>query len=120
MRGEIMKSGSRWMCCALASAALSVMGLCAVAAQPQHAVQAAVPAAVPQTPQVLFKDLFIAVQSARVFPDSKTFADVVPKSAPAVILARFHAAKTPMSKQALSEFVAENFVLPSQASGPKV
>src|SRR5260370_38546811 len=108
MRGEIMKSGSRWMCCALAGAALSGMGLCAEAAQqPQHAV----PAAVPQTPQVLFKDLFIAVQSARVFPDSKTFADVVPKSAPAVILARFHAAKTPLSKQALSEFVAENFGL---------
>ncbi|HTD74531.1 MAG TPA: hypothetical protein VK652_13465, partial [Steroidobacteraceae bacterium] len=66
-----MKSGSRWMCCALASAALSVVGLCAVAAQPQHAV----PAAVPQTPQILFKDLYSDVQSARIFPDSKTFAD---------------------------------------------
>lgn len=116
MRGEIMKSGSRWMCCALASAALSVMELCAVAAQPQHVSVAAAP----RTPQVLFKDLFIAVQTAQVFPDSKTFADAVPKSAPSVILARFHAAKKPMSKEALSEFVSDNFVLPSQASGPKV
>jgi alpha,alpha-trehalase len=111
-----MKSGSRWMCCALASAALSVMGLCAVAAQPQHAI----PAAVPQTPQVLFKDLYSDVQSARIFPDSKTFADAVPKSSPSAIVARYHAAKKPMSKQALSEFVSENFLVPSQPSGPKV
>ena len=110
-----MTSGSRWMSCALAGAALSIIGLSAAAAQQQHAV----PAAAAETPQVLFKDLFIAVQSAGVFPDSKTFADAVPKSAPSVILARFHAAK-PSSKEALSEFVAENFVLPSQASGPKV
>ena len=111
-----MKIGSRWMGSALAGAALSVMSLCAAAAQPQLAV----PAAAAQTPQALFKDLFIAVQNARVFPDSKTFADAVPKSAPPVILARFHAAKKPMSKEALSAFVAENFELPSQASGPKV
>jgi alpha,alpha-trehalase len=116
MRGEIMKSGSLWMCCALSGAALSVMGLCAEAAQPQHASAGANP----QTPQIQFGDLFIAVQSAQVFPDSKTFADAVPKSSPSAILARYHAAKKPLSKQALSEFVSENFVVPSQASGPKV
>src|SRR5260370_1329039 len=90
--------------------------MCAVAAQPKHAGVAAAP----QTPQLLFKDLFIAVQSARIFPDSKTFADAVPKSSPSAILARYHAAKKPMSKEALSEFVSENFLVPSQASGPKV
>jgi alpha,alpha-trehalase len=65
----------------------------------------------------LFKDLFIAVQTEQVFPDNKTFVDAVPKLSPEEILARFHAAK-PSSKAALSEFVAANFVLPSQASGP--
>jgi alpha,alpha-trehalase len=112
--GEIMKRGSRWICCALAGAAFGLTGLSAAALQPQRAASAAIP----QTPHVLFKDLFIAVQTAQLFPDSKTFADAVPKSAPSAILARFHAAK-PKSKEELKEFVSENFLLPSQASGPK-
>ena len=73
----------------------------------------------PQTPQVLFKNLFVAVQNAKVFPDSKTFADAVPKSAPAQILSRFDAA-TPNSREALQAFVAENFVLPAQVSGTEL
>jgi alpha,alpha-trehalase len=76
-------------------------------------------AAIPQTPQVLFKNLFVAVQSAQLFPDSKTFADAVPKSAPAEIVARFDAAK-PVSREALQAFVAENFVLPAQVSGTEL
>jgi alpha,alpha-trehalase len=76
-------------------------------------------AASAQTPQVLFKNLFVAVQSAQLFPDSKTFADAVPKSAPAEILARFDAA-TPNSREALQAFVAENFVLPAQVSGTEL
>jgi len=67
-------------------------------------------------PQVLFGNLFVAVQSAKVFPDSKTFADAVPKSAPTDILARFAAAK-PVSREALQAFVAENFELPAALSG---
>ena len=70
-------------------------------------------------PQVLFKNLFIAVQSAQLFPDSKTFADAVPKSAPAQILSRFDAAK-PVSREALQAFVAENFTLPAQLSGTEL
>ena len=62
----------------------------------------------------MFKDLFDAVQNAHVFTDSKTFADAVPKSAPAAILAHFHAAKT-ASPDALKSFVTDNFVLPTQA-----
>ena len=76
-------------------------------------------AATPQPPQVLFKNLFVAVQSAQLFPDSKTFADAVPKSAPAQILSRFDAAK-PVTREALQVFVAENFVLPPQASGTEL
>ncbi len=112
-----MRHGSLWKCYALIGAGLSLGALLPAAAQPQP--QPALVAKAPDTPQILFKDLFVAVQTARLFPDSKTFADAVPKSPPTQILARYHAAK-PDSKQALSEFVAANFDLPSQASGPEV
>jgi alpha,alpha-trehalase len=97
----------------LLSAGLSLALLPAAHGQSQPAAAVAAP----QPPQVLFKDLFIAVQSAKLFPDSKAFADAVPKSAPAAILSRFDAAK-PVSREALQAFVAENFVLPAQVSGP--
>ena len=74
---------------------------------------------IPQPPQVLFGNLFIAVQSAQLFPDSKTFADAVPNSSPREILARFDAAK-PVSREALQAFVAENFQLPAQVSGTEL
>src|ERR1700731_2607325 len=88
--------------------------LAAVAAQAAPATAARIP----EPPRVLFKDLFAAVQTAKVFPDSKTFADASPKSPPTEILARFRAAK-PATREALTEFVAENFVLPAQVSGPQ-
>jgi alpha,alpha-trehalase len=97
----------------LLSAALSLAMLSAALGQSQPAPTVAAP----QSPQVLFKNLFVAVQSAKLFPDSKTFADAVPKSPPAAILARFDAAK-PASREELQAFVAENFVLPAQVSGP--
>ena len=104
-----------WICRGLAAVGLTLSMLPAVQAQSQPA--AAVSAA--QPPQVLFKNLFVAVQSAQVFPDSKTFADAAPKSSPQEILARFNAAK-PASREALQAFVAENFVLPAQVSGTEV
>jgi alpha,alpha-trehalase len=109
--GEILDCRARWICRALLSVGLGLSVLPAVAAQPLPATAAAIP----ESPQVLFKDLFVAVQSEQLFPDSKTFADAIPKSAPAEILARFHAAK-PASREALNEFVAVNFVLPGQAT----
>src|SRR5229473_2572841 len=33
----------------------------------------------PAPPQAVFQELFVAVQSARLFPDGKTFVDAVPK-----------------------------------------
>ncbi|MEP6885448.1 MAG: alpha,alpha-trehalase TreF, partial [Gammaproteobacteria bacterium] len=72
----------------------------------------------PEPPQVLFKDLFVAVQSAQLFADSKTFADANPKSSPATILAHYHSDK-PVTQQALRAFVAENFLVPEQAIGPE-
>ena len=69
----------------LCLATLSAMAvLPAVAAQPAPATAARIP----EPPRVLFKDLFAAVQTAKVFPDSKTFADASPKSKPSEILAK--------------------------------
>jgi alpha,alpha-trehalase len=42
-----------------------------------------------EPPQVLFQELFVAVQTAGIFPDSKTFADAVPKEPPERILAAY-------------------------------
>lgn len=74
-------------------------------------------AAIPETPQVLFKGLFIAVQGAQLYADSKTFADAIPKFAPEEILARYGEAN-PVSPQALKSFVAANFSLPGDAATP--
>ncbi len=72
-----------------------------------------------QPPQMLFKKLFVAVQSEQLYPDSKTFADAIPKASPREILLRFNLAK-PVSREALQVFVAENFVLPAQVSGTEL
>jgi alpha,alpha-trehalase len=106
---------ARWIGRGLFSAGLILATLPAAFGQSQRAEVAAAP----QTPQILFKNLFVAVQNAKAFPDSKTFADAVPKSAPAQILSRFDAAK-PVSREALQAFVAENFVLPAQVSGTEL
>jgi alpha,alpha-trehalase len=70
-----------------------------------------------EPPQVLFKDLFIAVQTAEIFPDQKIFPDAVPDSAPADILAAYHGAH-PTSPEALRRFVAAHFALPTERSVP--
>lgn len=64
-----------------------------------------------EPPQVVFADLFAAVQSARVFEDGKAFADAVPTIAPAAILADYHAQR-PATQDALRRFVAAHFTLP--------
>src|SRR5277367_4650000 len=98
-----------WIRRGLLSAGLALAMLPAARGQSQPAAQAqsqpaaavSTPAATP--PQVLFKNLFVAVQSAQLFLDSKTFADAVPKFAPSEILSRFDAA-TPNSREALQAF----------------
>jgi alpha,alpha-trehalase len=108
---------ARWIGRGLLSAALALAMLPAALGQSQPAT--AVTTLAPQPPQVLFKNLFVAVQSAKLFPDSKTFADAVPKASPKEILERFDAAKL-NSRDALQAFVAENFVLPAQVSGTEL
>lgn len=68
--------------------------------------------AYPQPPEVLFKDLFAAVQTAAIYPDGKTFADAVPDAAPDVILSEYRAAH-PDSPAALRRFTDAHFSLPA-------
>jgi alpha,alpha-trehalase len=77
---------------------------------------AALPAAraadYPQPPQVLFKELFVAVQTQAIYPDGKTFVDAVPDAAPEVILAEYRAGR-PDSPAALKRFTDAHFTLPA-------
>jgi len=61
-------------------------------------------AAYPDPPQALFQELFVAVQTARIFPDGKEFADALPNAPPARILAQYRA-HPPASPEALKIFV---------------
>ncbi len=55
-------------------------------------------------PDKEFPQLFDAVQMARVFPDSKTFTDTIPKKSPGEIRAAF--------RVMLEQFVRDNFEMP--------
>jgi alpha,alpha-trehalase len=72
-------------------------------------------AASQESPQQLFKDLFIAVQTTPIFADGKAFPDAVPKEPPEDILAQYHASR-PDSPQSLAGFVEAHFALPVQAT----
>ena len=74
------------------------------------------PAWADDPPQVLFKDLFSAVQGAQLFADGKAFADAVPNAAPADILRQYHAER-PDSPAALKHFVEAHFTLPAEVQG---
>jgi alpha,alpha-trehalase len=60
--------------------------------------------------------LFERVQTERLFPDSKTFADASAKSAPAEILGRYAAGKD-RAGFSLRTFVEEHFDIPGAAGG---
>jgi alpha,alpha-trehalase len=94
----------------LAIAALA-LPLTPVAARPQqgmaqHVLQVSAAA---KTPEDVFGPLFRAVQLAHVFPDGKTFADMVPLQSPESILAAWRR-ENPVGRQALTAFVARHFV----------
>src|SRR5580698_1494452 len=63
-------------------------------------------------PQALFKDLFVAVQTAQIYADGKAFPDAVPNEAPEEILRQYHA-EGPDSPPALERFVETHFALPA-------
>jgi alpha,alpha-trehalase len=91
---------------------LALLALALVAGGAALAAGAAA-AGYPPPPEVLFRDLFAAVETAGLYPDSKTFADAVPEAAPERILAEYHAAH-PQSPALLRSFVAAHFELPPQ------
>lgn len=64
-------------------------------------------------PDILLGPLFSDVQSAKLFPDQKTFADAVPKSDPLTILADYHMQRK-QSGFDLRHFVDVNFTLPGE------
>lgn len=68
----------------------------------------------PVPPSQIYGELFHRVQTERLFPDSKTFADATPKMDPAQIMSRYAAART-RAGFSLREFVAEHFVIPDAA-----
>src|SRR3954469_16463140 len=75
------------------------------------------PAPSPQPPSVLYGEMFDAVQRARMFADSKTFADALPRQSPDSIMAAWREAHGKAGFD-LREFVAEHFAEPSTpASG---
>jgi alpha,alpha-trehalase len=80
---------------------------------------AAAVSATPRAPQAQFADLFAAVQSAALFPDSKTFADAVPLASPATILGQYHA-RPPQSAAQLRVFVSRYFQVPDTPVAPEL
>lgn len=68
-------------------------------------------AATPAPPDILLGPLFNDVQTAKLFPDQKTFADAVPNSDPLMILADYRMQKN-QSGFDLRHFVQVNFTLP--------
>jgi len=68
----------------------------------------------PASPQQLYGPLFEAVQLERVFPDSKTFVDMIPRQSPAEIMADYRS-EHPAGRAALSDFVARHFTAPNAA-----
>ncbi|MCK6937979.1 alpha,alpha-trehalase [Enterobacter roggenkampii] len=71
------------------------------------------PASQTTSPDILLGPLFNDVQSAKLFPDQKTFADAVPKSDPLMILADYRMQHTQSSFD-LRHFVEMNFTLPAE------
>ncbi|ONF96991.1 alpha,alpha-trehalase TreA [Sphingomonas jeddahensis] len=64
-----------------------------------------------QSPADLYGDLFRAVQTGRLFPDGKTFADAAPKRAAGAIMADYRR-EQPSTPEALRSFVLANFTVP--------
>jgi alpha,alpha-trehalase len=66
----------------------------------------------PHSPDDVYQELFEDVQQSRIFPDSKTFCDVIPRQlSPDEILQKYRQEKTNPTFD-LASFVSEYFILP--------
>ena len=67
----------------------------------------------PSTPDKIYDDLFVDIQMTKIYPDGKTFVDLVPKRSPQAIMADYKKIKkTPPVDFSLKQFAEENFELP--------
>jgi alpha,alpha-trehalase len=66
----------------------------------------------PPPPSVLYGDLFVAVQTAQIYPDQKTFVDATTTADPAAIVADY-AQRKDLPGFSLSAFVAQYFTPPT-------
>ena len=64
-----------------------------------------------KTPDKIYGQLFTDVQTAKIFPDNKTFVDYTPKRKPLDIMYDYGLAKSPTLD--LKKFVESNFTAPS-------
>ncbi len=71
----------------------------------------------PRPPDLVFGDLFVAVQSAPLWDDEKAFPDALPHASPQSILADYHRER-PRSAAELKAFVAAHFTMPEDAVVP--
>src|SRR5690606_40400098 len=70
-------------------------------------------------PDKIYGELFHDVQSSRIFKDSKTFADAIPKKDPQEIVKRYLEIKAnPAIRFSLQLFVEENFIIPKEHTAP--
>jgi alpha,alpha-trehalase len=68
----------------------------------------------PSTPDKIYDDLFKDIQMAKIYPDGKTFVDLVPKRSPQAIMAEYKKIKKePPVDFSLKKFAEENFEMPA-------
>ncbi|MBR0554020.1 alpha,alpha-trehalase TreF [Stakelama marina] len=104
----------RWRA-GLAALALSALPSCAATPPPRASGGAEAEAARVVTPEERFGALFRAVEMRRIFRDSKSFADAIPRRDSKAILADFRA-RQDWTDPELRRFVLDNFEMPEQAA----
>ena len=73
-----------------------------------------------QSPNEIYQELFEDVQISRIFPDSKTFCDAIPRRlTPNEILERYRQEKAKLTFD-LSSFVSEHFIIPSAVTNTTI
>jgi alpha,alpha-trehalase len=95
------------------AAGLEPVGMARVAVHVEPPTQAS--PVVPVPPSGQYPALYRDVQLAHLFPDSKTFADMVPLAPPAQIAAAYESGRQQPSFS-LADFVKRNFTLPARTA----
>lgn len=114
-------------CTTLAAATTAASAAEAAPTPPQQTQQVTQPAqdlqAAPLPPSELYGQLYRDVELAQIYPDSKTFADMIPNAPPAQIVAAYATWQQQNAglqdadarKTALTQFVERYFAAPAQA-----